>query len=44
MGRARFFAAARGVGDVVFSLRKQRPEYLNSGIRALRWCLEEPGV
>jgi aminoglycoside phosphotransferase (APT) family kinase protein len=44
MGRARFFAAARGVGDVVFSLRKQRPEYLNSGIRAVRWCLEELGV
>jgi hypothetical protein len=23
---------------------KQRPEYLNSGIRALRWCLNEFGV
>lgn len=39
--RARFFAAARGVGDVVFGLERQRPEYIGAGIRAIGFCLDE---
>ena len=33
--RARFFAACRGVGDVVFGLARGRREYVDSGVRAL---------
>lgn len=37
--RARFFAVARGIGDMVFGLKMHRPEYVDSGVRALRFCL-----
>jgi aminoglycoside phosphotransferase (APT) family kinase protein len=35
VARARFFAACRGVGDVVFGLERGRREYVDSGVRAL---------
>jgi len=34
--RARFIAACRGTGDVVFGLKLKRPEYISAGLRALR--------
>jgi aminoglycoside phosphotransferase (APT) family kinase protein len=37
--RARFFAVGRGIGDIVFGLETQRPEYVKAGVRALRLCL-----
>jgi aminoglycoside 2''-phosphotransferase len=37
--RARFFAVARGIGDIVFGLEMHRPEYVDSGVRALRLCV-----
>jgi aminoglycoside phosphotransferase (APT) family kinase protein len=39
--RARFFAAARGVGDVIFGLERQRPEYIAAGVWAIGFCLDE---
>ena len=33
---ARFMAVCRGVGDVVFGLERQRPEYIEMGLRALK--------
>ena len=44
LGRARFFAAARGVGDVVFGVRMQRTEYVDAGVQALRWCVDGWGA
>jgi aminoglycoside phosphotransferase (APT) family kinase protein len=40
LARARYLAACRGVGDVVFGLETGRTEYLKSGIRALHMCVE----
>jgi aminoglycoside phosphotransferase (APT) family kinase protein len=37
--RARFLAACRGVGDVVFGLDMGRPDYVETGRRALMLCL-----
>ena len=37
--RARFVAACRGVGDVVFGLEMGRREYVEAGARALAMCL-----
>jgi aminoglycoside phosphotransferase (APT) family kinase protein len=37
--RARFMAACRGVGDVVFGLEMARREYVDFGIRALKICI-----
>jgi len=37
--RARFIAACRGAGDIVFGLEMQRPEYIEAGARALEMCL-----
>jgi aminoglycoside phosphotransferase (APT) family kinase protein len=36
LDRARYLAACRGVGDVVFGLEQDRPEYVEGGLRALR--------
>ena len=36
IARAHFFAACRGVLDVEFGLQRQRPEYVEGGLRALR--------
>ena len=38
LARARFMAACRGVGDVVFGLEMNRREYIAGGIRALQLC------
>jgi aminoglycoside phosphotransferase (APT) family kinase protein len=40
--RARFLAACRGVGDVVFGLDRHRPEYIDAGRRALALSLDVP--
>lgn len=42
--RARFLAAGRGVGDVAFGLETGRREYIESGIRALHFCLRGDGA
>lgn len=39
--RARFFAARKGIGDIVFGLEMHRQEYIDSGVRALRFCLTQ---
>ena len=39
LARARFMAACRGVGDVVFGLEMNRREYITGGIRALQLCV-----
>jgi aminoglycoside phosphotransferase (APT) family kinase protein len=44
LGRGRFLAACRGVGDVAFGLQTGRQEYIQSGTRALHFCLEERAV
>jgi len=41
--RARFLAACRGVGDVAFGLETERREYIESGMRALNFCLGGDG-
>lgn len=38
LGRARFLAACRGVGDVAFGLKTGRGEYIEAGRRALNLC------
>ena len=40
--RARFVAACRGVGDVVFGLEMRQPEYIEAGRRALSASLDVP--
>lgn len=37
--RARFLAAAKCIGDIVFGLKTHRQEYIDSGVRALRHCV-----
>ena len=37
--RARLLAAARGIGDIVFGLKTHQQEYIDSGVRALRYCV-----
>ena len=37
---ARYLAACRGVGDVVFGVERDRGEYVAAGLRALRLCIE----
>lgn len=39
--RARFLAACRGVGDVVFGLERARREYVEAGLRALTMAAGE---
>lgn len=39
LGRARFLASCRGVGDVAFGLETGRREYVEAGTRALDLCL-----
>jgi aminoglycoside phosphotransferase (APT) family kinase protein len=41
--RARFLAACRGVGDVAFGVETKRREYIESGMRALDFCLGGDG-
>lgn len=41
--RARFMAACRGVGDVVFGRHMNRPEYIAADLRALALCASESG-
>jgi aminoglycoside phosphotransferase (APT) family kinase protein len=38
--RARFFAACRGVLDVEFGSARNRPEYVEGGLRALRMAID----
>lgn len=38
--RARFFAACRGAGDIVFGADTGRRAYIDGGVRALRFCLQ----
>jgi aminoglycoside 2''-phosphotransferase len=38
LARAQFLSVCRGVGDVVFGVRRHRPEYVAAGLRALRMC------
>lgn len=35
---ARYLGACRGVGDVVFGVARNRPEYVRAGVRALELC------
>jgi aminoglycoside phosphotransferase (APT) family kinase protein len=39
--RARFLAARKGIGDIVFGLEMHRQEYIDAGVRALRFCLAQ---
>ncbi len=39
LGRARYFAACRGVADIAFGLEADRLEYIGTGLRALHLCL-----
>jgi aminoglycoside phosphotransferase (APT) family kinase protein len=41
LSRARYFAACRGVGDVIFGLDHDRPEYVDGGLRALRLSIPQ---
>jgi hypothetical protein len=38
MLRARYLGACRGTMDVAFGVKTGRPEYVASGLRALRHC------
>lgn len=44
LARARFLAACRGVGDVAFGRKTDRPEYVEAGFRALRHCVIDKTV
>jgi aminoglycoside phosphotransferase (APT) family kinase protein len=39
LARARFLAACRAVGDVAYGSRTGRSEYVEAGMRALRFCV-----
>jgi aminoglycoside phosphotransferase (APT) family kinase protein len=38
--RARFYAACRGVADIVYGFDTGRDAYVKAGVRALRFCVE----
>jgi aminoglycoside phosphotransferase (APT) family kinase protein len=40
IARARYFAGCRGVLDVEFGLERNRPEYIQGGLRALRMATQ----
>jgi aminoglycoside phosphotransferase (APT) family kinase protein len=40
IARARFFAACRGVLDVQSGIERNRPEYIEAGLRALRMATQ----